>query len=336
MYDAIIIGSGPAGLTAAIYTARARLSTLVLTGQTVGGQAGQTADIENYPGFQEGINGFELMEAMQEQVKRFDAEVVVDVVTAVDVNSHPFTVTTHGAEYQARALIVATGATPRKLGVPGELEFIGRGVSYCATCDGFFYRDLPVAVVGGGNSALEETNYLTRLASRITVIHRRDRLRAEPILQERAERSGKVDFRWDTVVTAIEGDKAGVKSLRLRNLKTGEEATLTVDGVFIYVGMTPNSELFKGRLALDEWGYVVTDRHQRTSVPGVFAAGDVQERLYQQVAVAVGTGAVAGMAADKFIAELEDRAYPERGTTRSNPQTGTQNGLVWGSGGGDR
>ncbi len=314
MYDAIIIGSGPAGLTAAIYTARARLSTLVLAGSAVGGQAGATAEIENYPGFKDGVNGFELMETMQEQARRFGAEVTVDVVTAVDLTQHPFTLTTHGGQYQARALIVATGATPRKLGVPGEAEYTGRGVSYCATCDGFFYRDLPVAVVGGGNSALEEANYLTRLASRITVIHRRDRLRAEPILQERAERSGKVDFRWDTVVTAIEGDGSGVKSLRLRHVKTHEESTLAVDGVFIYVGMTPNTELFQGQLELDQWGYIVTDRHQRTSVPGVFAAGDVQDRLYQQVAVAVGTGAVAGMAADKFIAELEDRAYPERGT----------------------
>lgn len=314
MHDVIVIGSGPAGLTAAIYTARARLSTLVLTGPAVGGQAGATAEIENYPGFKDGVNGYELMETMQAQARRFGAEVVVDVVTAVDLAHHPFAITTHEATYQARALIIAAGATPRKLGVPGEAEYTGRGVSYCATCDGFFYRDLPVAVVGGGNSALEEANYLTRLASRITVIHRRDRLRAEPILQERAERSGKVDFIWDTVVTAIEGDESGVKSLRLRHVKTGEESTLAVDGVFIYVGMTPNTELFRGQLTLDEWGYIVTDRHQRTSVPGVFAAGDVQDRLYQQVAVAVGTGAVAGMAADKFIAELEDRAYPERGT----------------------
>jgi len=315
MYDVIVIGSGPAGLTTAIYTARARLSTLVLTGQAVGGQASATADIENYPGFKAGVHGAELMEAMQFQAERFGAEVVMDVVTAVDVSQHPFAVTTYESEYQARSLVVATGATPRKLGVPGEAEFVGRGVSYCATCDGFFYRDLPVAVVGGGNSALEETNYLTRLASRITVIHRRDRLRAAPILQERAERSGKVEFKWDTVVTAIEGDKAGVKSLRLRNVKTGAESTLAVDGVFVYIGMTPNTDLFQGQLELDAWGYLVTDRHQRTNVPGVFAAGDVQDRLYQQVAVAVGTGAVAGMAADKFVAELEGRAYPERGTT---------------------
>lgn len=315
MHEVLVIGSGPAGLTAAIYTARARLSTLVLTGQTVGGQAGQTADIENYPGFREAAHGIELMENMQAQAERFGAEVVVDVVTNVDLSQHPFTVTTYQAEYQARSLVIATGATPRKLGVPGEIEFIGRGVSYCATCDGFFYRDLPVAVVGGGNSALEEANYLTRLASKITIIHRRDRLRAEPILQERAERSGKVDFKWDTVVTAIEGDKSGVKSVRLRHLKTDDESTLAVDGVFIYVGMTPNTELFQGQLELNEWGYIVTDDHQRTNVPGVFAAGDVQDRLYQQVAVAVGTGAVAGMAADKFVADLEGRGYPERGTT---------------------
>jgi thioredoxin reductase (NADPH) len=315
MHDVIIIGSGPAGLTAAIYTARARRSTLVLTGPAVGGQAATTAEIENYPGFKEAVNGFDLMETMQAQAQRFEVEVVVDAVTAVDVSKHPFTITTHEAQYQARSLIVATGAKPRPLGVPGEREHIGRGVSYCATCDGFFYRDVPVAVVGGGNSALEEANYLTRLASHITVIHRRNRLRAEPILQERAERSGKVDFRWDTVVTAIEGDGASVKSLRLRHVNTGEESTLAVAGVFIYIGMTPNSQLFQGQLALDEFGYVVTDRAQRTSVPGVFAAGDVQERLYQQVAVAVGTGAVAGMSADKFLDDLEGQAYPERGTT---------------------
>jgi thioredoxin reductase (NADPH) len=316
MYDVVIIGSGPAGLTAAIYAARARLSTLVLTGVAVGGQAATTAEIENYPGFKDGISGVELMEAMQAQAERLGVEVLVDTVTQADVRQHPFTITTHESRYQARALIVAAGAKPRKLGVPGEAEYVGRGVSYCATCDGFFYRDVPVAVVGGGNSALEEAIYLTRLASKITIIHRRNRLRAEPILQERAEHSGKVGFLWDTVVTAIEGDEVGVKSLRLRNVNTGEESTLPVEGVFIYIGMTPNSQLFQGQLELDELGYIVTDHHQRTNVPGVFAAGDVQDRLYQQVSVAVGTGAVAAMAADRFIAELEDRAYPERGTAR--------------------
>lgn len=311
MEELIIIGSGPAGFTAGIYAGRAQLSPLLITGSAPGGQMALTSEIENYPGFPQGLTGQELMQLMQQQAERFGARVQMDEVTAVDLSIHPFKVTTYGDEYEAKALVIATGTSPRKLGVPGEAEFAGRGVSYCATCDGFFFKDRQVVVVGGGDSALEEAIFLTKFATQVHVVHRRDRLRAEKVFQERAFRNEKIEFIWDTVVTDILGD-GRVTGVRLRNVKTEEESAMEADGVFIYVGVIPNTGFLGGQVELDGRGYIVTNRQGHTSVPGVFAAGDVQELVLKQVATAVGSGAMAAMEAEKFIAELEDRAYPER------------------------
>ena len=311
MEELIIIGSGPAGWTAGIYAGRAQLSPLLITGSAPGGLMALTPEIENYPGFPQGISGQELNELMQQQAERFGTRVQMDEVTAVELSAHPFKVTTYGDEYEAQALIIATGTSPRKLGVPGEAELTGRGVSYCATCDGFFFQDRRVVVVGGGDSAIEEAIFLTKFARQVYVVHRRDRLRAEKVFQERAFRNEKIDFIWDSVVTEILGD-GRVMGVRLKNVKTDEESTLESDGVFIYVGAIPNTGFLEGQLELDDRGYIVTDRQCHTSIPGVFAAGDVQERVLKQVSTAVGSGAMAAMEAEKFIAELEDRAYPER------------------------
>ncbi len=309
LYDVIIIGSGPAGLTAAIYSARSKLKTLVITGRAVGGQAALTAEIENYPGFPEGISGLELTRLMQEQAKKFGAEIQMDEVLSVNLKEHPFTITTYSGDYQCRALIIATGVSPRKLGVPGEEEFVGRGVSFCATCDGFFYQGKEVAVVGGGDSALKEALFLTRFARKVYIIHRRDQFRAEAIIQERARQNERIEFILNSVVTEIVG-KEKVEGVKIRNLKTGEESFLKVDGVFVYIGNVPNTSLFQGQIELDEQGYIVTDRAMHTSVPGVFAAGDVQEKVLAQVVTAAASGAIAAMEAEKYIAHLEGKEYP--------------------------
>ncbi|MBN1484064.1 MAG: thioredoxin-disulfide reductase [Chloroflexia bacterium] len=311
LYDVIILGSGPAGLTAAIYTGRSRLSTLVLTGDALGGWVGLTDVVENYPGFPEGVKGPELIQSMQQQAERFGAKFELDTCTAVDFSQHPFRVQAYGGEFQARTVVIATGNSPRKLGVPGETEFTGRGVSYCATCDGFFYRGQEIAVIGGGTSAVQEALYLTRFAERVHLIHRRDCLRADAISQERAEQNDQISFIWDTVVSEIVGQQT-VTGVRTLNLKTGQEELLPVSGVFVYIGSVPNTHLFEGSLQLNEWGAIVTNRAQHTNVPGVFAAGDVQEQILLQIATAVGSGARAAMEAEKFVAELEHRAYPER------------------------
>jgi len=306
----IIIGSGPAGLTAGIYTARAGLSPLLFTGPEIGGQVSITMEVENYPGFPEGITGPELVERMQKQAERFGCRVVVDTVSEVKLDERPFVVRTQlGNEYRCKAMIVATGAIARRLGVPGEAELVGRGVSYCATCDGFFFRGKEVAVVGGGDSAIEEALFLTKFANKVRVIHRRDRLRAGPALQQRAFKNEKIEFIWNSVVTAINGEQK-VTSLTLKNVKTGEVSELPTDGVFIYIGHIPNSQLFQGQLAMDEQGYVITDELMRTSVPGVYAAGEVQDKRFRQVATSVGQGCAAALEVEKFVAELEDRAYP--------------------------
>jgi thioredoxin reductase (NADPH) len=284
---------------------------LLITGSAPGGQMALTSEIENYPGFPQGLSGQELTQLMQQQAERFGARVQMDEVAAVDFSTHPFKVTTYGDEYEAKALVIATGTSPRKLGVPGEAEFSGRGVSYCATCDGFFFQDRQVVVVGGGDSALEEAIFLTRFATQVNVVHRRNRLRAEKVFQERAFRNEKIAFIWDSVVTDILGD-GKVTGVRIKNVKTEEESTLEANGVFIYVGTIPNTGFLEGQLELDDRGYIITNRQCHTSVPGVFAAGDVQERVLKQVSTAVGSGAMAAMEAEKFIAELEDRAYPER------------------------
>ncbi|MBN1811209.1 MAG: thioredoxin-disulfide reductase [Anaerolineae bacterium] len=302
IYDLIIIGGGPAGLTAAVYAGRAALRALLLGGVTPGGQIANTDRVENYPGFPEGISGAELAMRFQSQAEHFVTRLANDFVTKVDFSASPFTVKTHSETYQGRTVIVATGAFPRRLGVPGEKEYFGRGVSTCATCDGFFYKDRRVVVVGGGDSAIDEGLFLTKFASEVIVIHRRDELRATKSLQERAFTSPKMRFVWDTVVEEILGQDT-VTGVRVRNVKTGETSTIGTDGVFVYVGLIPGTKLFEGQLELTEQGYVVADGHQRTSVPGVFAAGDVQSPDFRQVVIAAGAGAKAAIEADRYLAE---------------------------------
>lgn len=303
MERVIIIGSGPAGLTAALYTARAGLSPLVISGNQLGGQVSITSEVENYPGFPQGTTGPELVELMQKQAERFGARLLIDEVTEIDLRrGTPFRVKTYAEDLQAEVLVVATGASPRRLGVPGESELIGRGVSFCATCDGFFFRGKQVVVVGGGDSAAEEGLFLTRFADSVRVVHRRDQLRAGEALKRRAFANEKMSFVWDTVVEQVLGDDK-VEGVRLRNLKTEQVSDLPADGVFVYVGHDPNTELLKGQLAMDDHGYLTTDRRMMTSVEGVFAAGEVQDPIYRQVASSVGQGCAAGMMAERWLAE---------------------------------
>jgi thioredoxin reductase (NADPH) len=302
VYDLIIFGGGPAGLTAAIYAGRAALKTLVMVGSLPGGQVANTERVENFPGFPDGIAGPELAQRVDEQARKFGAAVMQEGVRGVDFSVYPLEVRASSSIYRARAGIIATGTFPRRLKVPGESEFYGRGVSTCATCDGFFYKDRRVVVVGGGDSAVEEGLFLTKFAREVIVVHRRDELRASQILQGRAFANPKMHFVWDSVVEEIRGDQA-VKGVRIRNVKTGEISTIDTDGVFIYIGLIPATKIFEGQVDLDANGYVITDRGQRTSVPGVFAAGDVQNPDFRQAVVAAGSGAVAAMAADRFLAE---------------------------------
>jgi thioredoxin reductase (NADPH) len=311
MRDVVILGAGPAGLTAAIYAARANLAPVVITGPLFGGQLALTTEVENFPGFPDGILGPELMELMKRQAERFGAEVRIGEVTEVTLTRNPLRMTLNGELIETKSLIIATGASARLLGVPGENEFFGRGVSTCATCDGFFYRGKNVAVVGGGDSAVEEGSFLTRYASKVYLVHRRDRLRASQILQDRAMKNDKIAFIWDTVVEEVIGDEGkGVAATRLRNVKTGAEQELPVDGVFIAIGHVPNTKLFEGQLKLDEQGYIVTDSRMHTNLKGVFACGDCQDYTYRQAITAAGTGCMAAIEAEKFLAEIEERAYP--------------------------
>ncbi len=307
MENVIIIGSGPAGLTAALYTARANLNPLVITGTQIGGQISLTNEVENYPGFPEALTGPELAERMQKQAERFGARMEIDEVIRVDFSGQPLKVQTHSREYETKTVIIATGASPRKLNVPGEAEFTGRGVSYCATCDGFFFRGKDVVVVGGGDSACEEGVFLTKFANSVRIIHRRDQLRAGPVLAERARRNPKISFVWNTVVEEIIGNEK-VEAVRVRNVKTGEEQILKTDGVFVYIGHIPNSKLFEEFLELDERGYLVTDERLRTRVPGVFAAGEIRDPRYRQIVTSAGDGCKAAIEAEHFIAALEDKA----------------------------
>lgn len=302
----IVIGSGPAGLTAAIYAARATLDPLVIVGNQLGGQISITAEVENYPGFPEAdLTGPELVDRMYRQAERFGARFEYDEVVEVDfAKGSPFFVKTNGKEYEAEAVIVTAGASPRRLGIPGEDDFIGRGVSFCATCDGFFFRGKDVVVVGGGDSALEEGLFLTKFANKVHVIHRRDELRAGPALKKRAYNNEKIEFVWDTVVDEIVGDGM-VSKIGLTNLKTEEKNELATDGVFIYIGHYPNSKFLEGRLVMDEHGYVITDEKMRTSVDGVFAAGEIQDSMYRQIATSVGQGCAAAMQCEKWLAERE-------------------------------
>ena len=302
----LILGSGPAGLSAALYTARADLSPVVLTGMSLGGQVSLTYTVENYPGFPTGVGGQELVDLFQKQAEHFGARVEFDTATEVDLSSRPFHVRTYNGEYLADTLIISTGATPVHLDVPGESEFTGRGVSYCATCDGWFFKDKDVVVVGGGDSALEEGLFLTRYARSITIVHRREELRAGAILQKRALDEPKIKFVWDSVVTEVLGDE-GVKALRIKNLKTGAEQDMPTDGLFIFIGHHPNTELFAGQVELDARGYIQTGVTMNTNIPGVFVAGEAGDPHYRQVITSAGMGAAAGMQAIRFIEEHVDQ-----------------------------
>jgi len=304
--DVIVIGSGPAGFTAGLYAARANLSPLLLTGNDYGGQVSITYDIENYPGFPESLSGPDLVEKMKAQAEKFGTRVEFDYVNEIVVDQHPFIVrTANGAEHRARSLILCTGARPRYLEVPGEKEFTGKGISYCATCDGFFFRGKDVLVVGGGDSAAEEALFLTRYASRVRILHRRDKFRASKILQDRVFANEKIEVLWNTVVTAIEGEAGKVTAVRTQDTATGAEGRLETDGVFIFVGHIPNNELYPGKFDLDEDGHLITDRKLRTNVPGVFAAGEIQDKVFKQVATSVGQGCAAAMSATRFLEDLD-------------------------------
>ncbi len=303
--DVIIIGSGPAGYTAALYAARANLAPLVLKGLEAGGQLMLTTDVENYPGFADGIMGPELMEQMEKQAARFGAEILAVHVTSVDLSTRPFSVKAGDQAWGARTLIVATGASAKWLGVPGEEKLRGRGVSACATCDGFFFRDRELVVVGGGDTAMEEATFLTRFASKVTIVHRRDEFRASPIMGQRALDHPKIDVIWDSVVEEILGD-AAVTGVRLRNVKTDEVTDFPADGVFMGIGHTPNTSLFEGQLDLEDGYVVVREPRTDTSVPGVFAAGDVTDTIYRQAVTAAGQGCKAAIDAERL---LEDEGH---------------------------
>jgi len=300
----VIIGSGPAGFSAALYAARADLNPVVLSGMELGGQVSLTYTVENYPGFPEGVGGAELVELFNKQAQRFGAQVEFDSATEVDLSQRPFYARTYNSEYLADALIISTGATPKHLEIPGESELTGRGVSYCATCDGWFFKEKDVIVVGGGDSAVEEAIFLTRYARSVTIVHRREELRAGTILQNRAKSNPKMKFIWNSVLTDIVGE-AAVKAVRIKNLLTGEVTDLKTDGVFIFIGHTPNSQLFHDKLDLDQQGYLIVDMLMQTSVPGVFAAGEIADPTFRQVVTSAGMGAAAAMQAIHFLESQE-------------------------------
>jgi thioredoxin reductase (NADPH) len=305
--DIIIIGSGPAGYTAALYAARARLNPLVFEGSvTSGGALMNTTDVENFPGFPDGILGPDLMDQLRKQAERFGADLVADDVTEVDLKANPKVVRVGEDAYLAKSVIIASGSAYRELGVPGEKELSGHGVSWCATCDGFFFRELDIAVIGGGDSAMEEATFLTRFARTVTVVHRRETLRASKIMQDRAVGNPKIKFVWDSEVAEVLGEDR-VTGLRLRNVKTGEESTLPVGGMFVAIGHDPRSELFAGQLETDPDGYLLVDSPStRTAIDGVFAAGDVVDRTYRQAVTAAGTGCAAALDAERWLADHED------------------------------
>jgi thioredoxin reductase (NADPH) len=303
--NVIIVGSGPAGFTAGLYTARANLNPLLITGNEYGGQVSLTYEVENYPGFPESLSGPELVEKMKLQAEKFGTRVEHDYVTELVTDRHPFLVRTEGGnEYPTRSIIVATGARPRYLEVPGEKELTGKGVSYCATCDGFFFRGKDVIVVGGGDSAAEESIFLTKFANRVRLVHRRDALRASKILQQRVFDNEKVQPVWNTVVTEVMGEQGKVIGARTRDITTGEEGILKTDGVFIFVGHLPNNQLLQGKFDLDEDGHLITDKFMRTNIPGIFAAGEIMDKVYKQVATSVGQGCAAAMQVTRFLEEL--------------------------------
>ncbi|MCW5846304.1 MAG: thioredoxin-disulfide reductase [Anaerolineae bacterium] len=304
----VIIGSGPAGLSAAIYTARALLKPVVITGTQLGGQISLTSEVENYPGLFNPVTtptGPDVVALMQQQAEHFGARLAFEEVTEVDFRTGPpFIVKTHGQTYSANSVIVTAGASPKHLGVPGETEYVGRGVSYCGTCDGFFFRGKDVVVVGGGDSAMEESIFLTKFADKVTIVHRRDELRAGLTLQKRAFANQKINFIWDTVIDEIQGNGV-VQEVLLRNVKTDKVDTLSTDGVFVFIGHYPNSQFLVNQVAMDEQGYVITDEFMRSSVPGVYAAGEIQDPHYRQIATSVGQGVAAAMQLERWLAEQE-------------------------------
>jgi thioredoxin reductase (NADPH) len=301
----VIIGAGPAGLSAALYAARSELKPLVLTGMQPGGQAALTNSIENYPGYPEGVGGTELGDMFQKQAERFGARVEFDSAIGVDFTSRPLKVKTYNGEILAKSVIIASGASSVHLDVPGETELAGRGVSYCATCDGWFFKDKEVIVVGGGDSALEEAIFLTRYATKVTIVHRRDELRAGAILQTRARGNAKIHFIWDSVIKEIRGEEK-LTSVLVENVKTGEKTDVPTDGVFIFIGHTPNNEMYKGQLEMDEHGYLRVDTHMRTSVEGVYACGEAADGEYKQVVISAGMGATAAIATTRYLETRED------------------------------
>lgn len=301
-YDVIIIGAGPAGYTAGIYCSRARHDTLILSGILPGGQLVNTTEVENYPGFENGIMGPDLMITMRKQTERMGATIIDDEVVDVDFRHKPFKILTASEEYECRAVIVATGASPRKLGLQGETTFGGRGVSYCATCDGPFFRNQELVVVGGGDSAIEEATFLTKFASKVHLVHRRDTLRASRVMQERAFSNPKIEFHWNSEVVDIIGDQK-VQKIILRDIVSGQKSTLEAGGIFVAIGHTPNTKIFEKQLELDPQGYIVLKEHTKTSVEGVFAAGDVHDHRYRQAITAAGYGCMAAIDVDRYLTE---------------------------------
>lgn len=306
----LVIGSGPAGYTAAIYAARASMEPLVVTGLQAGGQLTITTDVENYPGFADAVMGPDLMEAMRQQAENVGTEIIYDTIVDVDLTSQPKkAIGDMGAIYTADTVVIATGAQARWLGLPSEEKFNGFGVSACATCDGFFYKNKEVVVIGGGNTAVEEALYLANICSKVTIVHRRDEFRAEKILVERLKKNDKIEIKWDSVLDEVLGTEQplGVTGARLKNVKTGETEDVTVHGVFIAIGHKPSTELFKGKLPMDDEGYLLKHADSTaTDIPGVFAAGDVTDKVYRQAVTAAGMGCMAALEAEKFIADLED------------------------------
>ena len=301
-YDVIIIGAGPAGYTAGIYCSRARHDTVIISGLLPGGQLMNTTDVENYPGFDEGIMGPDLMQIMRKQTERMGTKIIDDVVTSVDFSRNPLKVSTASTNFEAKTIIVCTGATPRKIGIDGEQTFAGKGVSYCATCDGAFFRDQELAVVGGGDSCMEEATFLTKFASKVHIIHRRDEFRASKIMQERALNNEKIIVHWNNTVLDIKGDQK-VQQVILKDTKTGEETSIDLAGVFVAIGHEPNTSLFKNQLDLDENGYIILNKNTQTSVDGVFSAGDVHDHRYRQAVTAAGYGCMAAIDVDKYLSE---------------------------------
>ena len=301
-YDVIIIGAGPAGYTAGIYCSRARHDTLIISGLLPGGQLMNTTDVENYPAFDEGIMGPDLMLTMRKQAERMNTTIIDDVVVNVDFRAKPFKVLTGSEEYEAKAVIVCTGATPRKIGIEGEQTFSGKGVSYCATCDGAFFRNQDIAVVGGGDTCMEEATFLTKFASKVHIIHRRDTFRASKIMQDRALNNENIEVHWNSVIEDIKGDQK-VQQIILKDTKTGENKTLEMGGVFVAIGHEPNTELFKNQLEMDENGYIIQKQNTETSVKGVFTAGDVHDHRYRQAVTAAGFGCMSAIDVDKYLSE---------------------------------